>query len=145
MADKVVTPANVLLSSTSTAVKNTGTAGAAITAGQVVYKNPTTGLFFPMQATTTVSGVLATPAGIALNNAATGQPFSYVNQDLSGTFNPGYATSAGEITLVSGTAAGNVTVFGNLTSGQSQQPVIVYLGTGTASAILNITPAAVTF
>lgn len=143
MADKVVTPTNVLASSSVS--KLTGTAGSPITAGQVIYKNPTSGLFFPMQATTQVSGVPAVPVGIALNNAGTGQPFNYATQDLTGSFNPGYPTSAGETTYVSAGTAGNLTVFSNLTPSSGQQPVIVYLGTGTASAILNPTPAGVTF
>jgi len=138
--DKVVTPANVLAS--ASAQKLTGIAGAAITAGQVLYYNSTTGKLQPAIAN---AATLQTPVGIALNTAAVGQPVSYTASDPA--FTPGYATSVGETTYLSAGTAGNVTLFSNLTTGQSpgQQPVIVYLGTGTATAVLNIVPAGTTF
>jgi hypothetical protein len=140
MADKVVTPANVLAS--TNASKLTGTAGAAITAGQVVYLNSTTNTIFPAIAN---AATLQTPIGIALNSAAAGQPISYTASDTA--FTPGYATSVGETTYLSAGTAGNVTLFANLPTGQTPgvQPVIIFLGTGTASAALSIVPAKVTF
>lgn len=72
MADLVLTPASVIASSTATTEH--GTAGATITAGQVVSLNTTTGKY--VLADADGAGGIDRPRGIALNGASDGQPLS---------------------------------------------------------------------
>lgn len=69
MADITITAANVLAASDAT--RASGTAGATITAGQVVAKHATNGKYVLADADGT--GVTR-PRGIALNGASDGQP-----------------------------------------------------------------------
>jgi len=133
MSDKVITQANVIASTAAT--KNSGTAGATITAGQAIYKNTATNTYFPA---INSAGTVQVVAGIALNNAFAGQPITFTASDPA--FTPGFSTSIGETLYLSGTA-GNICPVGDLITGS--QPVILYLGTGTATAVLNITAAGV--
>jgi hypothetical protein len=133
MANRSITAASVLPSAAATIQRLT--AGAAITAGQVLYKDPTTGNAFLASAS---AGTIQTPIGIAVNNAAIGQPVNFVALDPA--FQPGYATSVGETTYLSETA-GAICSLSDLTTGD--QPVILLLGTGSATASLSIIPAGV--
>lgn len=132
MANKTVTPANVLPSAAASV--NRGIAGVAITAGQVLYKDANQLL----QLASANAGTPQTPVGIAVNSAAAGQPVNYVAADTA--FNPGYPTSIGEQTFVSETP-GALCPYADLTTGD--QPIAMLLGTGTASAILTIVAAGV--
>ncbi len=100
MADLTITPANVKSSSTGRRV--TGEAGAAITAGQCLYKDTTDGLMKLCDANA------AAPAnkfaGIALNTAALGHPVVYVTKDSN--FKVGATMAVGDILIVSGTPGG---------------------------------------
>lgn len=69
MADLVLTAASVLASSDATT--ESGTAGATITAGQVVALNTTTGKYVLADAD---GAGIDRPRGIALNSASDGQP-----------------------------------------------------------------------
>lgn len=71
MVDLVITAANVVAGGSSVTVD--GTAGAAITAGQVVYRDATTGRYL-LADCDSATAAARSPAGIALNGAATGQP-----------------------------------------------------------------------
>lgn len=71
MTDLSITPANVLAG--SNAVRASGTAGVAIVAGNLVYKDTVTGKY--LLADNNAADVNARkPAGVALNNAAPNQP-----------------------------------------------------------------------
>lgn len=73
MADITITPSAVLAASDAT--RESGTAGATITAGQVVAKHATNGKYVLADADGT--GVTR-PRGIALNGASDGQPLTIV-------------------------------------------------------------------
>jgi hypothetical protein len=72
MADISITAANVV--SGSDAVRESGTAGATITAGQLVYLD-TSDMKFKL-ADSNGAAALRVPNGIALNGASNGQPLS---------------------------------------------------------------------
>ncbi len=72
MTDLAVTAANVLPSGTSPVVTD-GVAGATITAGQVVYLDPTARQYF-LSDSDSATAAVRQPAGIALNGASAGQP-----------------------------------------------------------------------
>lgn len=69
MVDLVITAANVVAG--VDAVKESGTWGETVTAGKVVYKDPTTGRY--LLADNNVAGKQV-PRGIALNGGSNGQP-----------------------------------------------------------------------
>ena len=97
MANATVTAANVRQSATA-AIKRL-IAAVAITAGQSIYKlaDGTAGLADADAA----DALAATPAGIAIDNAAAGQPISYVDEDPD--FTPGFTIASGAIYVQSAT------------------------------------------
>lgn len=100
MADITITAASVVAGSNSRA--ETGSAGEAVTAGQALYKSPTTNLW--MKADSNSATVAArTPSGIALNGAATGQP---VSVHKSGDITIGATLTANTPYFLSDTAGG---------------------------------------
>jgi hypothetical protein len=99
MADLTVTPGNVLFTS---GTKITGTAGAAVTAGQAVYEDSTTSTLKLAQADGTAAEVAA--VGIALHAAGSGQPLVYAGQ--GSVINIGATTSTATTYVVSATAGG---------------------------------------
>lgn len=110
MADLAITPANVLAGLNS--VKKTGTAGAAITAGQLLYKDKTdNGKMKLADANVEAASVVA---GMALHAAAVGQPITYVTEDNDLTL--GAAVTIGNV-LVLSTTAGGVAPVADLASG----------------------------
>jgi hypothetical protein len=88
MANLVITAANVLAGSDAT--KESGTAGEAITAGQVVYR-ATSGLYMLADANSATAAARQ-PRGIALHAAATGQPLAI---QRSGSITIGATMTAG--------------------------------------------------
>lgn len=101
MADYSVTAANVLAS--GQARKETGVAGAAVTAGQPVYKEAATGLFklLDVNSATAEAQVYY---GIALHAAASSQPLTVVIDDPD--FTPGCTMTKGDRLFGSGNAGG---------------------------------------
>jgi hypothetical protein len=100
MADITITAANVLY--TSGGVKHTGTAGAAITAGQCVYLDSATSTIKLAQCDG--SAAEAAAVGIALHAAGIGQPITYAGQDA--VINIGGTTAKTTTYLVSAAAGG---------------------------------------
>jgi hypothetical protein len=98
MADLTVTASDVL--AYAGARTTDGTAGAAITAGQVLYKDATDGTMKLADASTAAK---AAAKGIALNNAAVGQPVKYLT---AGGIDPGAVVTVGTIYGVTDTAGG---------------------------------------
>jgi hypothetical protein len=96
-ADITVTATSVKLSSGTSSLYN---AGAAVTAGQVVYLH-TDGLVYLSDANASATTKAIT--GIALNGAAIGQP---VSVQTSGTITIGATVAVGTIYVVSATAGG---------------------------------------
>lgn len=72
MADLTITATSVLPGSNAI-IDRSGVAGAAITAGQVVYKEASTGLI-KLADCDSATAEVKSPYGIALNGAAIGQP-----------------------------------------------------------------------
>ena len=120
MADIIVTAANVVAG--SNAEKVTGTAGASITAGEPVYKDPSDGKLKPADNTTEAK---AAALGIALHAAEDDQPLTY---QKSGDINPGATVAVGEVYCVSGTAGGIAPV-ADVTTGD----YLTILGYGTTA------------
>ncbi len=91
MADLVITAANVLAD--ATASQKEGTAGVAITAGQVVTLDPTTDTY-KLADSNSATAALRSPAGVALHAAAIGQPLNIAKAGpvtIGATLTPGVA------------------------------------------------------
>ncbi len=100
MADVSITAANALLVGGPT---DNMTAGASITAGQVVYKEATTGLA-KLADCDSATAEARTPYGIALHAASTGQPLKVAR--AGATVNMGATLTGGTDYWLSGTAGG---------------------------------------
>ncbi|MBL4757486.1 MAG: hypothetical protein JKY32_07565 [Rhizobiales bacterium] len=127
MVDLVITAASVLQGSTAQVEK--GTAGATITAGQVVYLDATDNKY-KLADTDSVTAAVRVPVGIALNGAADGQPLSIVT---SGDIVIGATMTAATAYYLSGTPGGIAPV-ADLATGD--YPCI--LGMATSTTLLNI-------
>jgi hypothetical protein len=99
MADYTVVPANVLASSKST--RETGVAGVALIAGQVLAQD-TDGSMKLHDANG--AAPLNVVKGVALHPTAIGQPIVFVKQDPN--FTPGFAITAGATVIASATPGG---------------------------------------
>src|SRR5262245_54236348 len=77
MVDLTITPANVLADSTSQ--RSSGTAGVAVTAGQLVYLDPVTGKYLLCD-TNSATVDARQPTGIALHAAAINQPLAVLTK-----------------------------------------------------------------
>jgi len=98
-SDYTVTAANVVASSSASISR--GTAGASITAGQVLAINASNQLVL---ADANGASPLMNVAGIALNSASSGQPVLYVTADAA--FAPGFTVAANAIVILSATPGG---------------------------------------
>lgn len=99
-ADLSITAASVV--PTTGYTKDTGIAGATITAGQTVYKDSTDSDKLKL-ADANATTATATVVGIALHAAASGQPLTIIT---GGILNPGATVTVGTIYVVSATAGG---------------------------------------
>lgn len=127
MADLTITAANVIAGSGATRVS--GTAGASITAGQVVYKDSSDGKFKLADCNSATAGVRS-PAGIALHASSNGQPLTIQS---AGPITIGATVTAGVAYYLSATAGGIAPV-GDLLTGD--YPVI--LGIATSASVIDI-------
>lgn len=100
MADLSITAANVAVTGGSESVA--GTAGAAITAGQVLYRDASDGTYKLADADSATVAARS-PAGIALNSAAAGQP---VRVHIRGPVTIGATIAGGTAYFLSATAGG---------------------------------------
>ena len=126
MADIAITPGNVIAASGAT--KELGTAGATITAGQIVYKDLTDSDKFKLAINDDV--LTAVILGVALNGASSGQPL-FVH--TTGGLNPGETVVVGEIyccSLSAGGIAPEAEVVGN--------DFVSVLGIGTTSSSIAV-------
>lgn len=127
MADLTITAASVLAGSGARRV--IGTAGASVTAGQVVYLDSATATYKLADNNSATAEVRA-PAGIALHAAASGQPLAV---HTSGPITIGAALTAGVAYYLSDTPGGICPV-ADLASGE--YPTI--LGIATSTTVLNV-------
>ncbi len=139
MADLVLTPANVAAS--ALAVRISGFAGAAITAGQTVYEDvvdldafsrPKFKLYDANAAITTA--MLGSVRGIAENTAGVGQALSVVIADPAFTHGLTGVTK-GDVLIASATAGGIAPV-ADLASGW--RPAVVMIATSATVAVLGV-------
>jgi hypothetical protein len=133
MADISITAASVLASSAAV-IRKEYTAGATITAGQLVYLN-TSNQWVLADANAAVTGnELAATRGIALAGAASGQPLAVCISDTD--FTPG------------GTLTNGLAVYGSNTAGGITHDVPttgaypVFLGVPKSTSKLNLQPCA---
>ena len=100
MPDLTITAANVIAGANSK--KTPGVSGATVTAGQTVYRDPTTKKFLLADSDSPTEAVRAC-AGIALHAASNGQPLMIQEE---GDINLGATLTVGEIYVLSDTAGG---------------------------------------
>tara|TARA_R110000868_G_scaffold32425_3_gene117959 strand:- start:1657 stop:2076 length:420 start_codon:yes stop_codon:yes gene_type:complete len=127
MVDITITAASVVPG--SDAVKTSGIALSTITAGQVVYRDPTTLKFAPAD-TDSATAAIRDVFGIALNGAAANQP---VSVQTSGTLTAGGTLLPGMTYVLSGTAGGFAPV-ADIANGD----YTVVIGVATTAAILKL-------
>ena len=134
MADLTLTAANVLAGSNATT--NLGTAGATITAGQVVYFDDTTKTY-KLADTDSATAAVRSPIGIALNGASSGQPLMV---QTGGDITLGAVLTAGVAYYLSGNPGGICPV-ADVASGD--YPVILGMAKSTSVLAIKIVEAGV--
>lgn len=127
MSDLSITAANVV--SGSGARKKLGTAGATITAGQTVYLDESDSKY-KLADCDSATAAVRSPAGIALNGAASGQPL-LVHE--SGPITIGATMDDGEPYYLSANAGG-ICPRADLTTGD----YLVFLGFATSTTVLEV-------
>lgn len=100
MTDIAITAANVVAGATATIAR--GIAAATITAGQILYLDPTTGKY-GLADTDSATAAVRFVAGVALHGASANQPISLVT---AGPVTIGAAILAGVFYYASGTPGG---------------------------------------
>lgn len=126
MTDITITASNVTKGGSNTI--GSGIAGAAVTAGQAVYKDSNdSNRLKPADADVEAS---AEAVGVALHGALTGQPLQFVED---GPCVLGSGVVAGTIYVV-GTTAGAISTATSITSGD----YVTVLGVGTATSTLEL-------
>jgi hypothetical protein len=127
MVDLVVTATSVVPGGGAKTVD--GFAGATITAGQVVYYDSSAGTY-KLADNNSGTAAVRSPAGIALNGAATGQPVEVLT---SGKVTIGATVTAGVAYYLSDTPGGICPV-ADIASGEYP----VFLGFATTAAIIDV-------
>lgn len=133
-ADISITAANVAPG--AGAVTNTGTAGEALTAGQLVYKKASDGKYYKADCNSATAEVRVASA-IAVTGSAAGQP---VVVQKGGSLTIGGTLTAGVAYYLSGTAGGLRPVADNTTG---DYPEIVGIATSTTVLKIGFLPAGV--
>jgi uncharacterized phage protein gp47/JayE len=128
VADIAITAANVAAG--SDAVIEKGTAGATITAGQVVYKD-TADNRFKLVDSDSATAAARNPYGIALNSASSGQPLSV---QRAGDITVGGTLTAGTAYYASSGTAGGIAPLADIASGDD--PIL--LGLAKSAAVLQL-------
>jgi len=127
MADISITAANVVAGA-SASVED-GIAGAAITAGQVLYKDPTDKRF-KLADSNSATAAARSPVSIALHAAAIGQPIRSLRHGpitIGGTLVPGVAYYLSD-------SPGNLCPVADVGSGEYS----VFIGMATSATVLNV-------
>jgi hypothetical protein len=121
-----ITAASVLAGANST--RDNGTAGASVTAGQVVYKAADN--TYKLADTNDASAIVRKPKGIALHAAASGQPLAVLT---SGAITIGATVTPGVAYYLGGTPGAIVPV-GDLTTGDHP----AFIGMATSATSINV-------
>lgn len=127
MADLTITAASVVAGDGSTVVR--GTAGVAITAGQAVYLDATTGKY-ALADSNSATVAARRAGGIALNGAALNQPITVLT---AGAVTIGATLTAGTAYYLSDTAGGICPV-ADLGSGEN----VCLIGLAASASVLNV-------
>ncbi len=127
MADLVITAASVLPG--SGAKKINGTAGVAVTAGQVLYLEAATNTLKLADNDSATAGVRV-PVGIALHAAAAGQPLTYL---AAGPITIGATVAVGIVYILSSTAGGIAPV-ADVGAGDYNSVI----GIGTSTSVIDV-------
>jgi hypothetical protein len=128
MADLTITATSVVPG--SGAKKETGVAGAAITAGQVVYKDASDSDKFKLADNDSATAAVRSPYGIALHGAASGQPLTVL---LAGPITIGATTAVGTVYCLSSTAGG-ICPSADIATGDYNTIV----GIGTSTSVIDV-------
>jgi len=127
MVDLTITPANVV--SDANASRESGTAGVAIAAGQLVYKDSTTKKFL-LADTNSATLEARKPLGIALHAAAANQPLTI---HKAGPITIGATLVAGTDYYASDTAGG-ICPRADVGAGEN----VVLIGLASSTTVLNV-------
>lgn len=127
MADITITSSAVVAGDGATTV--TGTAGAAITAGQAVYKDSTTGKYL-LADSDSATAAAKRAAGIALNGAALNQPLKVLT---AGAVTIGATLTAGATYFLSNTAGG-ICPDADVGTGEN----VCLIGIAASASVLNV-------
>lgn len=127
MADLTITAANVI--SGSGAVKVAGTAGATITAGQVVYLDGSDNKY-KLADNDSATAAVRSPAGVALHGASSGQPLTI---QTAGPITIGATVAVGVPYCLSSTAGG-ICPFADIATGDYN----TILGIGTSTTVIDM-------
>lgn len=128
MADLTITAASVVAGAGANRVS--GTAGETITAGQALYKAPTTGLYMKSDADS-VTAAAREVDGIALNGAAVNQP---VQVQTSGPLTIGATLTPNTPYYLSGAAAGGICPLADVGTGE----YLVQIGIAKSASVLDV-------
>lgn len=128
MADLVITAANVV--SGAGAVRENGTAGASIVAGDVVYKDASDSNKLKLADNDSGTAALRSAYGIALHAAASGQPLSVHRE---GPITIGATVAVGEVYCLS-SAAGKICPHADIGAGDYNTIV----GIGTSTTVIDV-------
>jgi hypothetical protein len=127
MADLSITAANV--AAASSARTTTGTAGATVTAGQVVYLDSSDNKY-KLADNDSATAAVRSPAGIALHASLNGQPLTVLTR---GSITIGATTAVGEVYCLSSTAGGICPV-ADIAAGDYN----TIIGVGTSVTAINV-------
>src|SRR5690348_6301733 len=127
MADLTITAANVVAGSTATIRE--GTAGATVTAGQVVYLDNATSSY-KLADCNSATAAARSPKGIALHAAAIGQPIAILT---AGQITIGATVAVGVPYFLSGTPGGIRPAADNVTG-----DYVTYLGIGKSTSVIDV-------
>lgn len=127
MADLTITAASVDAGANARIV--TYDAGAAITAGQVVYKEASSGTL-KLADNDSATSEVRSPLGIALNGAASGQPVSVLTE---GNITIG-ATVAASVSYYLSSTAGGICPEADIASGDYN----IFLGQGISTTVIKV-------
>lgn len=136
MADLTITAANVVPAADAVIVN--GTAGATITAGQAVYRDPSSRKFL-LADTDSATAAVRDLYGIATHGASLNQPLAV---QTGGSINPGATVAVGVVYVLSGTAGG-ICPTTDLAAGD--YTAVIGVGTTTSNIKLGIVEAGVAY
>lgn len=128
MADLTITAANVVAGSGAKIVH--GTAGASVTAGQVLYEDASDSNKLKLADNDSATAAVRSPVGIALHAAASGQPLSYL---AKGPITIGATTAVGTVYCLSSTAGG-ICPSADIATGDYN----TIIGIGTSTTVIDV-------